>query len=94
MAILITPAGKERTVAPADPKRGFTLTELYSLVECTTVQAISLADGRLMWMDEEGKFRTVLAINTKATVLLSLAGGMLGDFVVGKVLITSRDEVN
>jgi len=93
VAKLIDPDGSEQEVFARNPKRGFTLDELYALIECTTVQAISLADGRTMWMDEEGKLGTVLFVNEKATELLLDAGGMPDDFVVGKVLISAPGEV-
>ena len=93
MALLIHPDGSEQEVFPRKSKKGFTLDELYSLIGCTTVQAISLADGRTMWMDEEGKLSTVLVVNEKATELLLEAGGMPDDFVVGPVLLTARGEV-
>lgn len=93
LATLLEPSGKETQIAPKDAARGFTLQELYSLIHCTTVQEIELADGRSMWMDEEGKFRSILEINHKATRLLELAGGDPGDFVVGIVLITPPNEV-
>lgn len=92
MATLITPTSCT-TVSPKDAKRGFTLQELYSLIQCTTVQLIKLADGRGMWMDEEGKFRSVIEVNREATRLLMEAGGDPGDFVVGNVLITHPKEV-
>lgn len=93
MAILIDPDGSQSEVHPRNPRKGFSLEELYGLIECTTVQAISLADGRTMWMDEEGKLSTVLFVNEKATEMLLSAGGMPADFVVGKVLISERGEV-
>lgn len=93
MAKLINPDGSEREVLPRNPKKGFTLDELYWHIGCSTVQAISLADGRTMWMDEEAKLSTILVVNEKATEMLLDAGGMPDDFVVGKVLVTARGEV-
>jgi hypothetical protein len=82
--------GQEFTVSPKDKAYGFTLAELYDLIGngCDIVEHVYLADGRSMWLDEEGKFRQPpLAHNSKATKLLHEAGGMLDDFVVGNVLI-------
>jgi hypothetical protein len=94
VASLIHPNGDESIVHPLDKKRGFSLQELYRLLDCTTVQAISLADGRTMWMDEEAKLKNGLQfVNDEATKLLIDAGGVLGDEIIGSVLITSEDEV-
>jgi hypothetical protein len=81
-------------VTPANQKRGFTLQELYSIIDCNTVQAVQLADGRTMWMDEDAKLREGLQfVNLKATILLAEAGGIPGDEVIGHVLITQPGEV-
>ena len=88
-----TQTAAEKEVFPRNPKKGFTLDELYWLIGCSTVQAITLADGRTMWMDEEAKLSTILVVNEKATDLLLEAGGMPDDFVVGKVLISTKGEV-
>jgi hypothetical protein len=94
MATLIQHNGKETSLLPADLKRGFTLEELYFIIYCQTVQAVQLADGRTMWMDEEAKVRGgVHFVNEKATKLLAEAGGLPGDEVIGHVLITEPGEV-
>jgi len=92
VAELIMPNGETSTVHPADRKQGFSLEELYKLLACDCVQIIHLRDGRMMWMDEEGKHKTS-QINEKATALLHQAGGVPWDDVVGRVLITIRGEV-
>lgn len=84
--------GSERPVKPADG-RAFTLAELYALVGCETVEMIRMADGRLLWMDEEAKLaRIPKRLNARATVLLQEAGGRPGDFILGPVLITTPAE--
>ena len=94
MAKFIHANGNEATIHPADKKRGFSLREMYALLDCSMVQAIDLADGRTMWLDEEGKLRDgLLFVNEKATRLLIEAGGIPGDEVVGSVLITDPEEV-
>lgn len=93
MAALILTDGSEREVTPRDRGCGFTLEELYRLIGCATVQMIELADGRFMWMDEDGKYRTELARNDRATKLLHEAGGLRDDFIVGTVLVTSAGEI-
>ena len=95
MAKLIKDDGSESIVHPANPKDGFTLEELYSLIGCETVQAIELADGTTqMWMDEEAKLHGgIQFVNEKATRLLAEAGGIPGDEVLGTVLLTQPGEV-
>jgi hypothetical protein len=86
--------GNEATVHPLNKEKGFSLHELYTLIHCSTVQAITLADGRTMWMDEEAKLHAGLSfVNEKATKLLAEAGGIPGDEVIGNVLITGPGEV-
>jgi hypothetical protein len=93
MATLIDADGTEKQVFPRNPKRGFDLKQLYELIDCTTVEMITLRDGRTMWMDEDGKYNEALTLNGKATQLFHGAGGMPDDFVVGKVLVCSKGEV-
>jgi len=70
----------------------FSLDEMYSLLECTHLQAVYLQDGRIMWIDEEGKFKPH-QVNIQATLLLWKAGGVPGDYVAGIALVTERAEV-
>jgi hypothetical protein len=90
MAELIIAQGATTTVFPQDTS--FTLKEIYSLLNCNQVQIISLNDGRIMWLDEEGKFKPHF-FNSTATRLLHESGGMDDDYIAGAVLITSQDEV-
>lgn len=94
MATLIESDGSERHVSPASPEHGFTLTELYALIDCKTVEAIGLTEqGRSMWLDENGKLNAELRVNMKATDILHRAGGSYADYVVGRVLICEEGEV-
>jgi len=70
----------------------FSLHEMYALLECKQVQVIYLRDGRIMWIDEEGKFKPH-QVNIQATQLLQKAGGIPGDYVAGIALVTDRSEV-
>jgi len=90
MAELVTAKGSTSTVFPQDTL--FTLKEIYSLLNCNLVQIISLNDGRIMWLDEEGKFKPHF-FNSTATRLLHESGGMDDDYIAGDVLITSQEEV-
>lgn len=91
MAVLLQPDGTKSAVTPANG-RTFTLEEFYALLECKTVEMIHLEDGRLMWVDEHGKFKDDPQPNLRATCLLHKAGGLLWDVVVGRALLCSKME--
>jgi len=92
MATRIEVDGSRRTVHPRDG-RSFTLAEIYEHVGCETVELLHLADGNLLWMDEEAKLQTPRkAANLDATALLHDAGGVAWDFVLGPVLVTTPIE--
>lgn len=87
---LLKTDGVMTQVSAKNQHTGFTLQELYDLIGngCDMVQRIVLPNKREMWLDEEGKLRkTVPPVNRIATVLLSDAGGIPGDYVVGNVVI-------
>lgn len=68
------------------PENGtdFKLQELYSLLECKTIQAIALFDGRFMIMDEEGKYNSEL--NPAATRMANNVI-MHNDWIAGHVIV-------
>ena len=70
----------------------FSLDEMYSLLDCSRLEAVYLQDGRIMWIDEEGKLKPH-QVNIQATLLLQKAGGIPGDYVAGIALITGKNEV-
>jgi len=92
MATLFDPDGTETDVRPAAPEAGFTLSEMYRLIGCETVELVTLADGRLMLLDEDGKARK-RPRNREASRLLGIAGGMHGDYVAGPALVCADGEV-
>lgn len=93
MATFIEWTGKETEVRPAIPERGFALEELYKLIGCELVEIVSLEDGRLMVMDEEGKLKLPrLPVNVRATKLFQ-AGRPTGLAIVGNVLIGCPGEI-
>lgn len=93
MATIIRADGSTQDVAPRDGKY-FTLTELYEHTRCDMVQRVTLADGRVMWGDEEGYYRDPMpAPNALATRLYAEAGGVPGWIVRGDVLIAAESEV-
>jgi hypothetical protein len=90
MATLIANDGTVTEVSAQET--WFSLDEMYSLLECSRVEAVYLEDGRIMWIDEEGKFKPH-QINIQATLLLHKAGGIPGDYIAGIALVTDRNEV-
>lgn len=90
MALLITPDGEQTQVTAKGST--FTLKEMYSILNCSMVQAIFLEDGRFLWIDEEGKYKPHQA-NPVATRLLHQAGGMASDYIAGLALVTERHEL-
>jgi len=78
-------------VTPPSPRQKFTLKELQGYVG-GYVEQVTLADGRLMFMDEDGKAKGK-PFNELATIYLHAAGGSPDDHVVGDVLICKRREV-
>lgn len=90
MALLIKADGTQTEVAPQN--KVFTADELRQHIGCQYFEYVSLADGRSMWLDEDGKHLSK-PINWTATQMLRSAGGILGDFVAGDVLVTAPKEV-
>lgn len=88
MALLITPDGRMRTVSPQNGT-AFTAAEIQALVE-GWLECVHLRDGRLMWVNEEGKLRR-LPQNPLATML---ARSVLypGDVIVGPAVVMTRQE--
>lgn len=91
MALLIKTDGTQTEVAPLN--KIFTADELRQHVDCKYFEHVSLADGRSMWLDEDGKHLSK-PVNVEATKLLWLAGGAPDDVVAGDVLITNPKEVD
>lgn len=86
-AELILPSGERREVTPANGT-DFTLEEAQALVG-GYVELIRLADGRLLLVNEEGKFEG-LERNDAATVLALLAGIASEDCIVGAAVLCDR----
>jgi len=87
---VIAPDGTITTVEPLNG-RDFKLVELYTHTQSTTVQMIDMPDGRVMWMDEEGKL-TGKEPNPVATALV--AKWLLpGDYIAGHALVCTKRMV-
>lgn len=97
MATLIKPDGTKTEVRPKNGK-DFTIAELYTLIECTTVEVLYMAEGKSMWIDEEGKFKNPLH-NLVAEMILrdslhKIGRAMIpGDYLVGNALVCDEGEV-
>lgn len=77
-------------VSPANGK-SFTLTELNRFVG-GYIEALTLDDGRVVWLNEEGK-RHRLPINPVADLLAHKQTGIASwDRIVGDVLIATPEE--
>ena len=87
MALLIKPDGSTRTVLPEGDS--FTLKEIYSLLDCSMIEPVYLKDGRIMWIDEEGKLKPHF-LNPLASELADL---LALDYIAGLALVTDKNEV-
>jgi hypothetical protein len=83
-SILIATNGEETKVAPGN-KKHFSLVELQAFVG-GYIQVITLADGRLMVLNEEGKLDG-LEPNLKAMEYAEGSGLAKDDFIVGNVVV-------
>jgi len=97
MATLITPTGKRTTVTPAAGIEGFTLHELYTLLDCTLVETVMLPypPGALLVCDEEGKL-VDKPHNEHADQQAFLQGATwfgVQDWLVGDVLFCAAGEL-
>ena len=92
MAEWIKHSGAVDQVIPKNGK-AFTLEELQHFVD-GYIEVVSLADGRLMFLNEEGKYQENIKNlrNDRATVLLREAGGIPWDYVTGNVIVCTRTE--
>jgi hypothetical protein len=89
MALLITPNGSVSEIHPAYGAASFTTSELHALVG-GWLECVHLPDGRLMWVNEEGKLRG-LPSNALAT-LLARAVLQPSDYIAGTAVVTTRQE--
>ena len=80
-------------IVPVLPKNGisFTLKELSNFVK-GYVQIISLKDGRLMVLNEEGKIANFKVNNTATNLAKEIL--FQDDYIVGDVLVTPFSFVN
>lgn len=90
VAQVIAPDGTTTEVQPVNGS-DFKLPELYLHTRSTIVQMIDMPDGRVMWMDEEGKMNGKQA-NPTATALVA-KWLMAGDYIAGHALVCTKRMV-
>ena len=92
MATLIKVDGTLISIDPANKEAGFTLDELYSLVECEMIEAVYLSDGTIMAIDEEGKLTDPPKPVNRAATALTRDVLRANDLIVGNALICTKEE--
>lgn len=96
MATLIKVDGTKKTVAPRDKNRGFTLDEIYELLECSVIEHIAVSNGNQehMIVDEEAKLKAgwTERVNVEATRIFNNTYGAGRDVIVGDVLVCNNKE--
>ena len=92
MATLYLTSGKIEKVEPKDGK-SFHLEELYSMIDCSTIEILHL-NGKFLIFDEEGKLKNNAVPNVGATALTHDCGLMPDDYIVGSALLCETKEFN
>ena len=81
-------ASDPQPISPAND-RSFKLAELYTMLDCQTVEVVRLTDELILIIDEEGKFRQPAYLNLLATYLWHqyqpAARGL--DVIVGRAIL-------
>ena len=79
------------TRLPITPRNGtdFTFAECYTLLDCTTIQIVETLDGRLLLIDEEGKFAD-RPVNGQATALYMFGSQ---DPIMGPAIVCDNDQL-
>lgn len=89
MGYLIPPVGPIREVFPQDPAEGFTLLELYELLDTTSFETVEIFDGRKMVINQvKGKMG-----NLRATVIYQQGRDRTGPALVGNVVLCNAGEL-
>lgn len=87
MATLIKANGTCKKVFPKDKENGFTLNELYNLIECSCIEiAKYFDDGKMMVVDEEGRLKENQQINHIATCMCEC-------LIVGNAIVCNDKEL-
>ena len=92
-AKLIKPDRTIETVRASDNQLGFTRDELTKYLECEYLEFVSHPDQRnksLLVFDEEGKLKRK-PTNQQATEIMADEFGVIGDYLVGNVLLVDEE---
>ena len=93
MATVYKTDGTSQEVQPENGK-DFKLEELYKLVECQTIELVTLGGGKIMIIDEEGKLSSPpKPLNAAATQLFKQLPRIPGDYIAGNALVCLTKEV-
>jgi len=84
MAVIIKICGKKENIEPKDEKV-FSLKELQEAVG-GYIELVSIDDGKLMVVDEEGKLKADAQVNEEASRIA-------GQQIVGQVLIIDKNQI-
>lgn len=93
MAFLVHPDKRVEMLDPADPTQGFTLEELYPMLDTDIIEVVPVPGGtHIMIIDEIGKHKHK-AYNPAASAALGPHFMESGDYIVGKALVCRREEL-
>ena len=73
-------------IEPENMKRGFTLQELYKKIDCHLIEVVSLKNGYIMIIDEEGKLYDDVKVNAGGTYLFMKTYGNF-DVICGNAVV-------
>ena len=83
-------------VVEIEPKNGtdFKLDELYTHLQCSLVDVISLNQDDIMVVDDEGKLKANNVINVNATVLAQKNQAIIfWDYIAGNAIVCNRKMI-
>ena len=83
-------------VVEIEPKNGtdFKLDELYTHLQCSLVDVISLNQDDIMIVDDEGKLTSNNVVNVNATVLAQKNQAIIfWDYIVGNAIVCNRKMI-
>ena len=86
MAKLIKATGEVKDVNPLDNHHGFTLTECYTLIECSTIEVVYLPKNMILIVDEEATLKSDQIVNVGASVLC-------GQLILGNAIYCKQSQL-
>jgi hypothetical protein len=92
MARLYKTDGSVTDVMP-ESGEAFTLEELYRLLHCETIEAVTLRSGLVLVLDEEGKLKRPVPPENLNAELLALGVLRPDDYIVGDALLCTAEQL-